>query len=195
MPWASSRARTLGHVGLLAGAFRGGGLQVLDARSGRRRRMAGGRAVVKMKPEAKLRTKSISSRRGGDVAADDAEGLAERALDQRRSGGQGRVPRRRRRRGGRTGRRRGPRRGRSWRRGPRQTSTISRDRARCRRPSSRRSRRRRSSGGRRRRASLRSRSRRVVVLPQHLVGAGVADAFDHAGVVLRVRQDHRVGDL
>ena len=35
-----------------------------------------------MKPLAKLRTKSISARRAGDVAADDAVGLAERALDQ-----------------------------------------------------------------------------------------------------------------
>ena len=35
----------------------------------------------------------------------------------------------------------------------------------------------------------------VVVLPQDLVGPGVADAFDHRGVVLFVRQDHRVRDL
>ena len=35
----------------------------------------------------------------------------------------------------------------------------------------------------------------VVVLPQDLVGAGMADAFDHRGVVLFVRQDHRVRDL
>jgi hypothetical protein len=34
----------------------------------------------------------------------------------------------------------------------------------------------------------------VVVLPDHLVGAGMADALDHAGVVQRVRQDHRAGD-
>ena len=35
----------------------------------------------------------------------------------------------------------------------------------------------------------------VVVLPQHLVGAGVADAFDHRGVVAFVREDHGIGDL
>ncbi len=41
----------------------------------------GGSAVVKMKPEAKERMKSQSAARAGDVAAHDAEGLAERAFD------------------------------------------------------------------------------------------------------------------
>ena len=44
---------------------------------------AGGSAVVKMKPEAKLRTKSHKRGRAGDIAAHHAERLAERALDHR----------------------------------------------------------------------------------------------------------------
>ena len=42
-------------------------------------------------------------------------------------------------------------------------------------------------------ASLRSRSSGVVVLPDDLLAAGVADALDHRRVVQLIGQDHRVG--
>ena len=111
-----------------------------------------------MKPRGEAADEVDERRRAGDVAADDAERLAERALDQRRRGASARAPRRRRRRAGRRGRPRAPRRGRSSRRAPRRRRGSRRS-ARCRRPSSRRSRRRRSSGGPGRcSASWRSRS-------------------------------------
>ena len=80
MPAASSRRRTVAtrscwrsrSAGL---AFR---WRMLASAPAAR---AGGSEVVKMKPEAKLRTKSHNRRRGGDIAADHAEGLGQRALD------------------------------------------------------------------------------------------------------------------
>ena len=94
-----------------------------------------------------MRTKSHSAGRAGDVAADDAEGLAERALDDGDAVHQRPRARRCRRRAGRRGRRRGPRRDRSWRRASRRRRGCPRS-ARCRRPSNRRSRRRRASARR-----------------------------------------------
>jgi hypothetical protein len=155
-------------------------------------RTAGGSAVVKMKPEAKLRTKSHSAG-GGDVAADDAEGLGQRALDDGEAVAQRRRARQRRRRAGPYSRRRAPRRDRSWRRG-RRRRRRSRRSARCRRPSNRRTRRRRASAaaGRCRRqlageilGSLWREDRRL--------GAAVADALDHRGMVPR-RTEHAAGD-
>ena len=119
---------------------------------------AGGRAVVKMKPEAKLRTKSHQRGRPGDVAADAAKGLAKRAFDHVDPVGQAVALRSRRRRGGHTCRRHGPRRCRSARHGLRRPRR-SRGSGRCRRPSNRRIRRPRSSGRSPTACSLRSRSR------------------------------------
>ncbi len=151
--------------------------------------IAGGSAVVKMKPEAKERTKSQQRRRPGDIAADHAEGLAERALDDGQRGPSGLRVRQCRRRAGRRGRRHAPRRDRSSRRACRRRRR-SRGSGRCRHPSNRRFRRRRAwARSRSSAASCRSRSVDVVVLPDALFGARMADALDHRGVVLFVRQD------
>ena len=144
--------------------------------------MAGGSAVVKMKPEAKLRTKSTAPpsrrcsrrRRRRPCRASPRSGSP---------GPSARAPRRRRRRAGRRGRPRAPRRGRSWRRAPR-PRRGSRRSARCRRPWNRRSRRRRSSAGpARSSASCRSRSFGSLCFQIRFSQRGVADALDHAGVV------------
>ena len=66
---------------------------------------AGGSEVVKMKPEAKLRMKSQIARDAGDIAADHAERLAERALDHGEAMASRPRARRCRRRAGRRGRR------------------------------------------------------------------------------------------
>ena len=156
---------------------------------------AGGSAVVKMKPLAKLRTKSTQRRRGRDIAAHHAERLAQRALDhvdavhQPFALGNAAAAR------AVEADARGLRRYRSSRHALR-TRRGSRRSGRCRRPSNRRFRTRpawaatdraRRGGGRGLRANYASNFCDL--------GAAVADALDHRGVVERVGQDDAVGKL
>ena len=157
-------------------------LQVADRgqRAGRQRRRQRGR-----EDEAgRVAAQEIDQRgRAGDIAAHHAERLGQRALDHRRpvrdavALGDAAAARRRR------ARPRAPRRDRSSRRSGRRRRTMRRS-ARCRRPSNRPIRSRPASAG-----SARQRGEQaleivgVVVAEDVLLGAAVADAGDHRGVV------------